>query len=145
MIASVTADGAYDGEPTYAATIARQRHPPPDVIIPPRASAVQSSDNGDSSIRQRATGYGRRNQAEAAIPRCKHLIGPKPRARSLPAHWGEVARRRGAEHDDPHRKARLRPSRLSGAREGSAQPSGHPCNNAQADQFSKIVLMSSSA
>ncbi len=43
-IASVTADGAYDGEPTYAAAAARQPHPPPDVVVPPRASAVPSSD-----------------------------------------------------------------------------------------------------
>jgi len=37
VIASVTADGAYDGEPTYAAAAARQHHPPPDVVVPPRA------------------------------------------------------------------------------------------------------------
>ena len=47
-IAFVTADGAYDGEPTYAAAAARQRHPSPDVVVPPRASAVPSSDKGDS-------------------------------------------------------------------------------------------------
>ena len=81
-IASVTADGAYDGEPTYAAAAARQRHPPPDVVVPPRALAVPSSDKGDGSAQsqrdchiqlmaergrmgwQKATGYGRRNQAE---------------------------------------------------------------------------------
>jgi len=40
VIASVTADGAYDGEPTYAAAAARQLHPPLDVVAPPRASAV---------------------------------------------------------------------------------------------------------
>jgi hypothetical protein len=39
VIASVTADGAYDGEPTCAAAAARQRHPPPEVIVPPRATA----------------------------------------------------------------------------------------------------------
>jgi len=47
VIASVTADGAYDGEPTYAAAAARQRHPPPDVVVPPRGSAVPSADKGD--------------------------------------------------------------------------------------------------
>ena len=100
VIASVTADGAYDGEPTYAAAAARQHHPPLDVVVPPRASAVPSSDgsNGASqSLRDRhiqlmaergrmgwrkATGYGRRNQAETAMARYKHLIGPKLRARS---------------------------------------------------------------
>jgi len=46
VTASVTADGACDGEPTYAAA-ARQRHPSPDVVVPPRASAVPSSNNND--------------------------------------------------------------------------------------------------
>lgn len=40
---------------------------------------------------QSATGYGRRNQAETAMAHYKHLIGPKLRARSLPAQNGEVA------------------------------------------------------
>jgi hypothetical protein len=109
VIASVTADGAYDGEPTYAAAAARQPHPPPDDVVPPRASAVPSSDGSDGTIQsprdrhlrlmaergrmgwQKATGYGRRNQAETAMFRYKHLIGPKLRARSLPAQRGEAA------------------------------------------------------
>src|SRR5215211_7318739 len=41
-IASVTADGAYDGEPVYRAVAARQPDPPAAVIIPPRATAVAS-------------------------------------------------------------------------------------------------------
>lgn len=106
-IASVTADGAYDGDPTYQAIADRQRQSPPNVIIPPRASAVLSTDNPDAQsprdrhIRlmaergrigwQRATGYGRRNHAETTMGRCKHLIGPKLRARSLPGQQGEVA------------------------------------------------------
>jgi hypothetical protein len=40
---------------------------------------------------QRATGYGRRNHAETAMGRYKHLIGPKLRARTLPGQRGEVA------------------------------------------------------
>src|SRR3982751_3030510 len=39
-LASVTADGAYDGEPVYRAIAARQPQTPPMVIIPPRATAV---------------------------------------------------------------------------------------------------------
>jgi len=35
--------------------------------------------------RQRATGYGRRNEAETAMSRYKHLIGPKLRARMRPS------------------------------------------------------------
>lgn len=41
--------------------------------------------------RQRATGYGRRNHAETAVFRYKHLSGPKLRARSVPAQQGEAA------------------------------------------------------
>src|ERR687884_677642 len=41
-IASVTADGAYDGEPVYRAVSERQADPPAAVIIPPRATAGPS-------------------------------------------------------------------------------------------------------
>src|SRR3954449_7381054 len=37
---SVTADGAYDGEPVYRTIAERQLQPPPAVIIPPRITAV---------------------------------------------------------------------------------------------------------
>ncbi len=110
-------DGAYDGEPTYAAAAARQHHPPPDVVVPSRASAVPSPDGSDGSGQsprdchiglreprgsldmaergrmgwQRETEYGRRNQAETAMSRYKHLIGPKLRARGLSAQRGEAA------------------------------------------------------
>jgi hypothetical protein len=40
---------------------------------------------------QRATGYGRRSLAETAVGRCKGLIGPRLRARGLPAQRGEAA------------------------------------------------------
>ena len=39
----------------------------------------------------KATGYGRRNQAETAMARYKHLIGLKLRARSLLDQQGEAA------------------------------------------------------
>jgi hypothetical protein len=107
QIASVTADGADDGDPVYQAAAIRQRHPPPDVVIPPRASAVLSTDSlasrspRDRHIRiiadkgriawQQATGYGRRNQAETSIGRYKHLVGPRLRARSLSGQQGEAA------------------------------------------------------
>src|ERR687893_533095 len=38
-VASVTADGAYDGEPVYRAVSERQPDPPAAVVIPPRAGA----------------------------------------------------------------------------------------------------------
>ena len=109
VILSVTADGAYDGEPTCVAAAARQCHPPTDVVVPPRATAVPSSDKGDGGAQsqrdrhiqpmaesgrmgwQKATGYGRRNQTEMAMARYKHLISPKLRARDLLARQGEVA------------------------------------------------------
>src|SRR5215218_2518133 len=47
-IASVAADGAYDGEPVYQAIAGHQPDPPPDVVIPPRASAVPSTENAEA-------------------------------------------------------------------------------------------------
>ncbi len=106
-IASLTADGAYDGEPTYEAARVRQPEPPPDVVMPPRASAVPSTADPaqhtprDRHIQlmaekgrmewQRRTGYGRRALAETAMGRYKHLIGPKLRARTLHGQQGEAA------------------------------------------------------
>src|SRR5918997_5626318 len=75
-VASVTADGAHDGEPVYRAVAERQPDPPAAVVIPPRASAVPSP-TADTAPRQRdqhlrmiwdkgrlggqkAVGYGRR-------------------------------------------------------------------------------------
>jgi len=106
-IASVTADGAYDGEPVYRAIASRQPDRPPDVVIPPRASAVPSTEDADAQSQrdrhvrfiaergrmawQRATGYGKRSLAETAVGRYKAIVGPKLRARTLPAQQGEAA------------------------------------------------------
>jgi transposase len=106
-IASVAADGAYDGEPVYQAIADHQPDPPPDVVIPPPASVVPSTEDADAGgqrdrhIRliaersrmawQKATAYGRRSLAETAVGRYKRIIGPKLRARILPAQQGEVA------------------------------------------------------
>ena len=106
-ITSLTADGAYDGDPVYQAAAARQPGRPPDVVIPPRSSAVLSTaDPGEQSPRdrhiqlmsqhgrmawQRMTGYGRRNAAETAVGRYKRLLGPKLRARNVAVQAGEVA------------------------------------------------------
>ncbi len=40
---------------------------------------------------QRATDYGRRSLAETAVGRYKAIIGPKLRARILPAQQGKAA------------------------------------------------------
>jgi hypothetical protein len=106
-IASVMADGAYDGEPVYRAIAARQPQAPPSIVIPPRRSAVLSSQadtdpsQRDGHIRLiqeqgrsawcKATGHGRRSLVETAIGRYKALIGPRLRARTLANQQGEVA------------------------------------------------------
>src|SRR3954447_9118384 len=103
-IASVTADGAYDGEPVYRALAARQ--PPPMVIIPARVTAVLISvkdtaptlrdrhiqmiqDKGRRGW-QKAVGYGKRSLVETAMFRYKTLIGPTLRARKLAAQKVEA-------------------------------------------------------
>jgi hypothetical protein len=79
-IAPVTADGAYDGEPVYQAIASHRPDPPPDVVIPARASAVPSTEDTkaqsqrDRHIRliaekghmawKKAIGYGRRSHAK---------------------------------------------------------------------------------
>ena len=104
-LASETADGADHGEPVYQA--AGQHDPPPEVVIPPRATAVPSTADPDLQTRrdrhiqliavrgrigwQKATGYRRRNHVETAIGRYQHRIGPERRARTLTAQQGETA------------------------------------------------------
>src|ERR687895_2695512 len=51
-VASVPADGAYDGEPVYRAVAERQPDPPAAVVIPPRATPVPSP-TADTTPRQR--------------------------------------------------------------------------------------------
>ena len=105
-IASVIADGAYDGEPIYRAVAERQPDPPVAVIIPPRANAVPSPtadttpSQRDQHIRtiqdrgrlgwQKAVGYGRRSLGETAMFRYKAIIGRGLRARTLPAQKTET-------------------------------------------------------
>ena len=44
-IASLTTDGAYDGEAFYRAVAARQQASLSEMVIPPRASAAPSTDD----------------------------------------------------------------------------------------------------
>jgi hypothetical protein len=106
-IASVMADGAYDGEPVYQAIEARQPQAAPTIVIPPRQSAILSPQadtdpsQRDGHIRlireqgrsawRKATGHGRRSLVETAIGRYKALLGPRMRARGLVNQQGEVA------------------------------------------------------
>ena len=96
-IESVTADGAYDGAPTYEAVAAISDDI--DVIIPPRVTAVLSPDTIDAIVSQRDrhltlrgvigcrgwqkfTGYNQRSRIETTMGRYKGIIGPALRARS---------------------------------------------------------------
>ncbi len=105
-LASVTADGAYDGEPVYRAVAEHQPDPPVAVVIPPRSTAVPSPEaNTRPSQRdqhidmiqakgrlgwQKAVSYGRRSHAETAMFRYKAIIGSSLRARTLPAQKTET-------------------------------------------------------
>jgi Transposase DDE domain len=106
-IGSVTADGAYDGEPVYRAIQARQSEPAPTIVIPPRLSAVPGvatdavesqrdhhirfiQENGHAAWRK-ATDYGRRSLAETAVGRYKGLIGSRLCACALANQQGETA------------------------------------------------------
>src|SRR5580698_9562887 len=106
LIASVTADGAYDGEVVYQEAAARQHDPPVDVVIPPRSSSVATTGSDGQTVRdrhvqfiaengrmawQKTTGYGRRSLVETAIGRYKHIIGSTLHARSAHGQAGEAA------------------------------------------------------
>jgi hypothetical protein len=97
-IVQVTADGAYDGAPTYQ-TIA-QHGDGIEVVIPPRATAVPSGEPDTPIQRDRhlvmiaaqgrlawqaSVGYGQQSLVETTMGRFKTLIGPRLRARSLAA------------------------------------------------------------
>lgn len=103
-IKKVTADGAYDGAPTYQ-TIA-QYGDDITVVIPPRKTAVPGTQSRLPSQRDRhldmintegrlawqeATGYGQRALVETTMGRYKSIIGPRLRARRFEAQQTEVA------------------------------------------------------
>jgi transposase len=95
-IERITADGAYDGEPTY--DIIAARDPDIAVVIPPRANSTPPIKLGTKASRrdvhahtvaalgrlgwQEVTGYGRRALVETTMGRYKALIGTRLRART---------------------------------------------------------------
>lgn len=94
-VASLTADGAYDGEPVYDAVTAR--HPQAAVIIPPRTTLVPNETTAtqrewhiaEIARRgrmnwQRHSGYNRRSLVEAGMYRYKTIVGRRLQARTLP-------------------------------------------------------------
>jgi hypothetical protein len=104
-IACVTADGAYDGIPTYH--IVAGHGEDVRVIIPPHVSAILSAkvehnpsqrDPHILSIAARGrlgwqeeTDYGQRALVETAMGRYKAIIGPRLRARSFSGQQAEAA------------------------------------------------------
>jgi hypothetical protein len=94
-VASLTVDGAYDGETVYD-TVA-ERCPGAAIIIPPRATAVPSDTTATQRDRhiaelekhgrmgwQRRSGYNRRSLVETAMYRYKTIVGGRLDARTLP-------------------------------------------------------------
>jgi len=94
-VASMTANGAYDGEAAYS--VVAGRHPAAAVVIPPRATAVPSHTATTQRDRhlaaiarhgriawQRSSGYSRRSLVETAMYRYKTIIGRRLHARILP-------------------------------------------------------------
>jgi len=99
-----TADGAYNGDPSYDAVL---RHSAgARVVVPPRSNAVERPnaqpccrrDDHTASVQaggrrkwQTSTGYGKRALVETAMGRYKGVIGPRLRARSFLAQQTEAA------------------------------------------------------
>jgi transposase len=101
-VASVTADGAYDGQSVYDAVA--ERHPDAAVIIPPRTTAVADGTtavaDGTTGVQrdkhltaiaehgrmswQRSSGYNQRSLVETAMFRYKTIIGRRLHAPTLP-------------------------------------------------------------
>jgi hypothetical protein len=103
-IGKFTADGAYDGTPTYDTVFCQTAGA--RVVIPSRSNAVErptaqaccQRDDHVASMQiddrlkwQAATGYGKRALAETAMGRYKGVIGPRLRARSFLAQKTEAA------------------------------------------------------
>jgi transposase len=103
-IVQVTADGAYDGDPTYQTVAAYGDGI--KVVIPPRSTAVPSGESGVPTQRDRhlatiaeqgrlawqaTTGYSQRSLMETTMGRYKALIGPRLRARGFTAQQTEAA------------------------------------------------------
>ncbi len=103
-IGQVTADGAYDGDPTYQTIAAHSDGI--EVVVPPRSTAVPNGEPGSLTQRDRhlaiiaehgrlawqaATGYSQRCLVETTMGRYKSLIGPRLRARGFAAQQTEAA------------------------------------------------------
>ena len=133
-VASVIADGAYDGETVYDAVT--DRHPEADIIIPPRATAVLSTSGAPQRNQhiatierhgrmgwQRRSGYNRRSLVETAMYRYKTIIGRRtPRPDSVQSAGRSKDWMHCAESDDKLRYASNRPDRLMPLPAGKPPP-----------------------
>lgn len=103
-ITQVTADGAYDGAPTY--DVIAEHGADIRVAIPPRSTAIAGETPGSPGQRdrhlaliqekgrlawQKAVGYGKRALVETMMACYKTLIGSRLRARGFAAQKSEVA------------------------------------------------------
>jgi Transposase DDE domain len=104
-IASFIGDGAYDQDAVYSDVAAR--HPDAHVVVPPRATAVLSSESSTAPTQrdrhlqtiakhgrmqwQKDSGYNRRAKVEASIGRYKQVIGDGLRFRRDNRRATEVA------------------------------------------------------
>ncbi len=98
-IEQVTADGAYDGEPTYEAIVSRDSNIA--MVIPPRTNSTPPLELGTDASRrdvhvhtaaalgrlgwQEVTGYGRCALVETTLGRYKALIGTRLRRAAMRA------------------------------------------------------------
>jgi transposase len=139
-IEQVTADGAYDGEPTYAAIATRD--PDIAVVIPPRTSSMQPIDLGTDASRrdvhvrtvaalgglgwQEVTGYGRRALVKTTMGRYKALIGPPHRSGSRCGRPEPHARGR-----TPELRSRRARCELTSWGKGNSRPAPPRCTNAR--------------
>jgi hypothetical protein len=94
-VASMTANGAHDGESVYDAVA--EGHPSATIIIAPRVTSVAGETLATQRVRhlamigehgrmkrQRRSGYNRRSLVDAAAFRYKTIIARRPQARTSP-------------------------------------------------------------
>lgn len=102
-IGQFTADGAYDGQPTY--DIIQCHSPGTSIVIPPRSNSNTRNDHGPPTQRedhvasiekdgrmawQARNGYGKRSPVETASGRYKSIIGNRLRSRKFANQRTEV-------------------------------------------------------
>ena len=106
LLALVTADGAYDGEPVCRAVAERQFHPRVVVVIPPHSTAMSTPGSSTAPSQrkqhiqmiedkgrmgwQKAIGYDQQSHAETAMFRNKAVFGSSLRACTLLAQKTET-------------------------------------------------------